>query len=225
MTKAGGTVVESKDNELRRHLMAVEIDLATKRIGNTSEDCLRWVLKFSRQNLDLLRPEERTALAADIRLLHAIPLTDFSTPDRRLEEQFVQPDEPTSDQELRGLQAEIAEGISALLSDPPGKWELPTRKAFLTRTVPPDSRSPRIIIRWEGDTRAMTIGRIVGLILHFGDRLRACPVCHTPFLSVRRQAYCSPACSQHERDRRKKAVKGIEANKEWTTRYKRKLRI
>jgi len=174
-----------------------------RRMGETSAARLRWVLDFAYRDLDILRREERVALAYDLLTLaaHTLPLgagghggpsTAATT---------------MSDESLRGYQREIAEGLRGMLDLRNLKaWPIPAQPALALRPMgssnPEDSRGPRFRVIFEGDERAGIIGGVAHLVIEAGDLLRSCRECGRPFVRVRRQEYCSATCSQKTRNRR-----------------------
>jgi hypothetical protein len=59
---------------------------------------------------------------------------------------------------------------------------------------------------WEAESeREAVIGGVVDLVLAVGSHFRSCAECGAPFVARKRQEYCSTACSQRKRDRRKRS--------------------
>jgi hypothetical protein len=176
--------------------------------GLTDAGRLRWVLEFSRKDLDALPSEELEAIAVDLRDATA-PWLAQKRPCMTM---------PAA--QLRALQQEISQGIQAVLGDlvpsvdaimmslgskPPRGWVLPETPTHLVR-VNLDDHGGYIRI-WrigEGtDERTAIVEGIARLMGQFGDRLCTCPVCGTPFLRQYRQAYCTVRCSNKVRNKRR----------------------
>lgn len=185
--------------DLRGHQLrkAVEADyreeeLARKRLGDTPEARLRWVVAFAQRDLDALRPEERIALGYDLRAL--IPTGWQITRDMG----------PMADADLRKRQRVMAERLGALLDG--ASWELPLRRAYLTRVGEAGGKTHRFQFTWQGDEAEGIICGVVDLLQQAGSRLRACakPDCKRPFIARKRQEFCSASCGQAVRNLRKK---------------------
>ncbi len=171
-----------------------EAQRATVRLGETPEKRLNWVIAFAMRDLNVLRREELMALGYDLR---ALPAPGW---------QGVRHVGPMSEPELIKLQGEIRVGIERFLTTPHG-WQLPPpRSARLCRTANGTGR-PRAERVWEGGERETIIAAVADLVIRCADRLRACMECRRPFVAVKRQEYCSTACSQRTRDRRKRERK------------------
>ena len=121
-------------DQMRQQLEADEqqMALAEKRMGRTPEEHLRWVIKFTQQDLDALRPEERIALGYDLRMLASLGWA----PPRTMQGvggygyTFRQEAGPMSDEDLRALHLEIAQGIQGLMSEARRPWQLPPPQAL-----------------------------------------------------------------------------------------------
>jgi hypothetical protein len=171
---------------------------------------LRWVLEFSRRDLEALPSEVLEALGDDLR--HAT--APWWVQQRRCTAM------PAA--QVRALQQEIHEGIQAVLGEsipfeetvmislghkhtPSGGWALPVAATHLVR-VRLDSHGRDIRIWRVGestDERTAILEGLANLIVKFGERLCTCPVCGTPFLRQYRQAYCKVRCSNKVRNRRR----------------------
>lgn len=171
-----------------------------RRMGETPEQRLRWVVDFARRDLDTLRPEERTALGHDLRWIAYWSLPDAVGVRTSLSD----PREPLPDRRLREYQRQIAEGLRGLLAEGGHHrpWKLPSRPV-LARA---GDQAFGFVLVFEGEERADIIGGVANLILlQAGKRLHACLYCKAPFVSKEnRQRYCTPTCSQRMRNRRRK---------------------
>jgi hypothetical protein len=166
------------------------------RIGETPAQRLGWVLEFLRKDLTRLLPGERAALGWDLRVIAIFSLRMGAGARGGLRSSL----QPMSDEALARYQEEIREGLRGLLSPDATTWRLPAEPAL--------SRKPRssgFEYLFLGDERAGVLGGIANLVLEAGDRLRACRECGNPFVAKEnRQHYCTPACSQRARNRRRK---------------------
>jgi hypothetical protein len=178
---------------------AEELQLATKRVGETTIKRMQWALnKFAQQDLDLLRPEERVALGYDLRGLVAVLLP------RSAGYRFYK--WPMPDDELRGYQRAFVEGLEGLLSDPPRPWIFPAGEArVIAETLRPNRR--RFAIQLGGDESAAVLGGLAMLVTEAGERLRRCQDCGIPFVAIRKEEYCGPSHAQRARNKRRPIVK------------------
>ena len=173
-----------------------EIELSFRRIGRTPEERLRWLMQdFLKKDLDLLRPEERVALGYDLRTLYP-----WHT-GRKMG--------PIPDLDLRNLHKEIGEGLRRLYPKVGEKmwhgWDFkPPEKITLRRMSDFYSKTSEFQTTWETKDEMISIlGGVLDLIVRAGQRIRVCIECGTPFYSTKRQEYCSSACSQRVRDRKR----------------------
>lgn len=186
-----------------------ELELSYKRMGRSPEERLKWLMEnFLKKDLDLLRPEERVALGYDLRTLYP-----WHT-GKKLE--------PIPDLILRSLHRKIGEGIKSLYPKVGKKSDLYSKTSeFLTlRSHGWDFKPPKTITlrrmsdfysktsefqtTWETKDEVISIlGGVLGLIDKAGQRIRACIECENPFYSTKRQEYCSSACSQRVRNRKR----------------------
>lgn len=116
-------------------------------------------------------------------------------------------------QEIRqGIQATFAESVSMANvtkmyfgEKPPAGWTIQLSAVHVFR-VGFDCPGGYFRIICVGDhteeREAILIG-VVNLLSKFGDRLRTCQVCRTPFLRQYRQEYCTVRCSNKVRNRRR----------------------
>ena len=176
-----------------------EQELAARRMGGTREERLHWVVtKFAAKDLEALRPDELRALGYDLRQLLSPP---WGVRRKR---------SPLPSDEVRRIQREVVKGLRILTQErratQPEEWELPPGTDRLVPWVSGDGtqRKRKFAIRSEGDEYTAIIRGVAYLILMAGEDLRACAQCHTPFVGVKRQAYCTTACSQQARDQRKR---------------------
>jgi hypothetical protein len=165
------------------------------RLGQTPADRLEWVLAFLKKDLSRLLPGERAALGWDLRVTAVFSLRMGLGSRGGLRSSL----QPMSDEVLAEYQREVREGLRQLLSPDAIPWRLPAAPA-LSRT----QRSSGFEYLFLGDERAGVLGAIANLVLEAGDRLRACRECGDPFVArENRQHYCTPACSQRTRNRRR----------------------
>ncbi len=182
-----------------------ELMLARKRMGDTPDKRLTWLLDFLRLDLDVKRPEERVALGYDLRMLGM-----ESTPVGRgsglagVGRSHFAPAGPMPDDTLRDLQRELAEAIRGLLGPSSRAWQLPPVRASIYRFSFPGAKPVLFGMRYDSeDERGGILWGAISLLQKAGGHLRLCPECQRIFLAVRRQAYCSAACSMRVRNRRR----------------------
>jgi hypothetical protein len=174
----------------------------------TPAECLQWVLDFIRRDLDTLPPGEVETLGHDLQ--HAVVPADVR------EKPCI--DMPAA--QVRALQQEIRQGIQATFAESvsmadltkmyfgqktPAGWTIQLSAVHVFR-VGYDCPGGYFRILCVGDhteeREAILIG-VVNLLSKFGDRLRTCQVCGTPFLRQYRQEYCQIRCSNKVRNRRR----------------------
>jgi hypothetical protein len=179
--------------------------LDEQRLGRTAEERLRWVVTFSQLDLRRLRPEERVALGHDLRAFALMQLP----PSGALKglggygSSYTTAEPVMSDAVLIQMQAEIAEGLRGLLSGTP--WYAPgPQQTMLARQSPPTARQTQLQVRWDyPDERSAILGGLFNVLLQAGDVLRPCRECGKPLVARKRQVYCSSACSNKFRDRKR----------------------
>ena len=180
--------------------------LAEKRMGRTPEERLRWVIKFTRQDLDTLRPEERIALGYDLRMLASLGWAPSPTL-KGLGGQaygYVVDVGAMPDEVLRTVQTEIARGLQGMMAETGQSWELPVpHKLYVSRMSPAGAKKTCFQVRWEGGEPEAILGGVLNLLLTAGKALKACAECQRPFVARKRQIYCCPVCSQRVRDRKR----------------------
>ena len=176
-----------------------EQELAVRRMGGTREERLRWVVaEFAIKDLDALRPDELRALGYDLRQLLSPP---WGVRRKR---------GPLPSDEVRRIQRDVVKGLRILTQErratQPEEWELPPGTDRLVPWVSGDgtARKRQFTIRSSGDEYTIILRGIAYLIVTAGEHLRACRQCQTPFVAVKRQEYCTTACSQQARDQRKR---------------------
>jgi hypothetical protein len=178
-----------------------QFDLARRRVGEKPEERLRWLLQFVRTDLNLLHPEERRALAYDLRAL----LTPTNIGAREFRSSVLTPEE--DDSLVEQLHAEIKRGLTNLLSEENSGW------TFKQPDYVAICRSTKLNAKRIGFIKKVhfaapsgkdaILNAVMDIILESGDLMRACSECKSPFVPVRRQEYCSIKCSQRARDRRR----------------------
>jgi len=185
------------DSQARRALQQAHTDfeeelLARKRIGSKPEERLRWLVdRFVRTDLAILRPEERVALGYDLLALVPRGQTVARLPG------------PMPETQIGVLHEEVARGIRAIAKGQ--SWTLPaTGAVVLMLRREKGSREQQIERHVTGNDINAVLAGIERLLMQEGSRLRACDECGTPFVARKRQAYCSPTCSQRTRTRRKR---------------------
>ena len=167
-----------------------------RRIGETAEQRLHWLLDFLRLDLALLTPGELEAKGDDLRAIamHELRGVLLKTTSA-----------PMPPGQLRSYQEQIDRGLRDLLGKE-CRWRLPGW-SVLER----DAQGVRIV--QEGaDERTGILSGVAQLVLAVGGHLRACadPTCGRPFVATKRQAYCSTKHSQRIRNRKR-----LDKQQEW----------
>lgn len=182
------------------------------------DDRIQWLLEFARRDLSRLPNKERLALDAVLKGI--FPDYRATGPGFQGGYSVV----PMSANNIRGIQQRLKMGLDSLLAG--GGWRLPGT---------PDGIA---LERWAGSdgvyaTRQTVLAEfpltfwlaVADWLVAAGPRLRACPECHTPFLAIRRQTYCSPQCSQRVRTRRWYEAHTTEARKKRRQAYQQEIRV
>lgn len=177
-----------------------------RRLGETAEQRLRWILDFARKDLSVLRPEEITALGADLRIIALWSLPRVS--------RLVGVRETIDAPRLAKYQREIAAGLLAILG-PQREWTLPEwavpARLVVHRETGSSPKRHSFRVRIEADERAAVLGAVAELLQVAGERLRTCLECGAPFIATKRQEYCLTTCSQKTRNRRKARASNVPA--------------
>jgi len=200
-------------NIQRANVVFAQQSLAQERVGETSKERLKWLLEFSKKNLDLLHPEERVALSYDLRaLLKGSQQADGLTGEPYLILRSVA-GKAMDESVFRELHREIKDGFKQLFSNKKSdedhlrQWAFPLPKTFhLWRQSGLISKRTRFQFLSQfdyDDEKGPILNSILNILIDSQNVLRACVFCYTPFVPVRRQEYCSQSCSQKARDKRR----------------------
>lgn len=181
------------------------------------DDRIRWLLEFARRDLSHLAKKELLALDATLKGIWP----DYQATGPGVQGRFSAV--PMSANEIRGIQQHLKMGLDSLLAG--GGWQLPGT---------PDGI---VLERWAGKDGVYRTHQtlradfpltfwiaVADWLVAAGPRLRACPECRTPFLSIRRQAYCSTQCSQRVRSRRWYVAHAAEAREKRVQAYQQEIR-
>jgi hypothetical protein len=181
-----------------------DMEKAAARVGSTAESKLRWLLQFKEKDLNSLTRGERIPLGNGLRCLPGSRPTHGGKVARSVSfmmEGFEMPDEMIF--ELQNWTM----NFFAALASPQGDYEYePPEKMLIHRMSP--LKSKRIIFQQmplfnsRGERPAVK-DAIINIVLAASDKLRFCLQCKAPFVAHRRQAYCTPKCSQTARDIRR----------------------
>ena len=172
-----------------------EEDLAARRIGRTAVERARWLMEQIGRDPGARRPEEWSALGWDLRALPRKPGWQG--------ERYPGPMSPEAALEL--LQ-EISRGVREFLSQA-GTWTIPPpREETLVRVRGSSGPYRAWIIRSHPEERVPILHAVKDLLVETAPQVRACreTTCGKPFVAVRRQEYCSAACSQKRRNKNRK---------------------
>jgi hypothetical protein len=160
-----------------------------RRVGETPEQRLRWIVILAQRDLDDLTPGEIEALGDDLRMA-AI----FSLP-RGVGLNTTTAAMPPG--VLQRYQDDIDRGLRAVLGKD-SRWPLSGRPVL-------ERRAGGFRIAVEGDEKTGILSGVAQLVVEAGDRLRACqdPACGAAFVATRRQNYCSIKHSQRVRNQKR----------------------
>jgi hypothetical protein len=183
------------------------LELGKRRVGETQADRLRWLIGFTKTDLDALHPEERVALGYDLRSL----VYGAGAGNRQMS--WLLPKTAMSEPVLRDVHEKISTGFNRLITAKANEtrpWLFPLPDSIgLTAYTDSKSKRLRFIVGTDirSDETAVILHGVLDLLLNSGGVLRKCSECEGPFVPVRRQEYCSARCSQRARDSRR-AIKG-----------------
>jgi hypothetical protein len=202
-------------------LQQQQIEIALRRVGLTTADQLRWLLRFAEQDLKQLYPEERAALGHDLRLLPIAIKQAGQAGDTPAVTHSSRPNAPMDETVLQRIHHEIRSGLKKLLAvDPADRetWTFPFPESVgLGGWVDRNTKRVNFTLVTRFATRDETtiiMNAVMSLLLTAQGLARNCTTCRKPFVPVGRQEYCSPVCSQRARDsRRQKPVKKTKAIK------------
>jgi hypothetical protein len=180
--KRGAKTTESAAD--RREFIHGFLALADK---HTDETRLAWLLNFAqRQGLASLRDEallrlQQEVVAFSIWAVDAVDTTDH---------------ERLSAEQLSLLSEKISGGIRAVVNGDSGEgWETP-KGSRVSRAIYKDPGGTVRVV-FHTDSPTLVIWKAQSLIAQYRDRILHCkrPGCGRWFLRVRRQRFCSEACS------------------------------
>jgi hypothetical protein len=182
----------------------------------TDDELLRELLNFTRLRIETLSREEHMTLGFDL-LSRFVLGRSTSVPIPIPEHLFTEP-------ELVEIQVQIAEGLRLLMMDrQDSTWELPNISRNVARVSALGYVETHFSMVYSTkDFTAMVINAIADFIVRAGQRLRVCANCRALFVANKRQAYCSPSCSQAKRTQRKRdRMQPISTDEvQWYTRQK-----
>lgn len=199
------------------------VDVSLRRIGATPRDRLKWLFDFANADFDQLYDEEKIALGYELSTLVALKAmgtfkSEFIKAKGRPPDLKEFPPQTftigISESLLRDAQADLKKRLAQLFSDEgenAGIWPVPIPTAlFYRRHTPLDAKRVGLTLSADVNgsgpdaTKKNIIYLFTDIIGNAQHLLRACAECHTPFMPVRRQEYCSVKCSQRVRDRKRK---------------------
>jgi hypothetical protein len=176
--------------------------------GLTEAGRLRWILEFTRMDLQAMPTEAVKAIGDDLRHA-AAPWYSH-----------VQESAPMPADQVQALQEEIRRGIHAVLSDsidflefmrisrgdrgPKAGWALPVAARHLVPVRIGRQNQAKLLCVSQGENEwAEILDGVGGLLSKLYDQLRTCSVCGTLFVRQYRQEYCTVRCSNKVRNRRR----------------------
>lgn len=198
---AKSTERDEREEIRSRALWEQETRLVKKRIGETPTEFLRWIINFLKMDLDSQRSEELTALAYDLR---SFPAISGGGKGGRLQLPWPSDSSAIPKAAIRKIQDEVSIQIKRLITDPSYRWRIPAESADLVYEKSAELKDGRFRVVWNcRDEVTAIITAAIHLLLEPGQRIRTCQECRDVFLAHGRQDYCSTACSQRMRDRRR----------------------
>jgi hypothetical protein len=167
------------------------VEALVRRMGETPEQRLRWVVDFTGLDLDSRKMGEIEAKGDDLRMIAA-----FSAPHGVLRTMKTAP-VPLG--VLKNYQHRIEQGLREVLGTD-ARWALSGRPVLERR-----EGGFRLVVDGQGDEMAGILSAVAQLVVEVGEHLRTCadPKCGRPFVAVKRQAYCSVQHSQRVRNQKR----------------------
>ena len=174
-----------------------------------------WLLNFVQTDLTTLSPEDWRSLQDEL-VVFSLPPNQFSPGDRPSVGAL---ERPPQRREIEGIQRELKRGITRLLKSQP--WtikDVQIRRILLWR-------EGKIVRAYWGRTfRERFLVAAANLLEEVGESIKVCPECERLFPAVKRQAYCSPRCSQNVRTRKFRARHKETLQERRRARYEESLR-
>ena len=213
---ASGVLPKWYEKEIREH-----IHLGLQKVGTSDEGKARWLLRFAAADLATMLSGQRLDLRWEILAFVLPPSSQFMyVPIDRQGEIQVPVD---------SLHAWLREGIGQLrLPDVPGReqpvWILNTRSSwYLMRDQ--DGLFAASQGEGEADSTAERFEAEVARVLsNLSRAFTFCHNCGNPFIKSRRQAYCSPTCSQSFRTRKYRSKDPERARQQRHAAYERLIK-
>jgi hypothetical protein len=170
-----------------------DLRAASRTIGDTAEDRLRWVTTFARA--PLLQHSADFAKAGDCLVALAWPVPPMVV---------VPP--PLSRETVTTLHDELRTILSDLVTRDAGSTVFPVKAPVQLARLTAMHKKPAMwatsrTIRTD-DPRTDILLAVQHYVVAGGGRLLACLECRAPFVGRKRQEYCSEVCSQRARTRR-----------------------
>ena len=175
-----------------------EIMVGVSRFGSDLKTRVRWLLDFVERDLSTREAARDAALQMLLFALAGRFTGEGARAPARMDAVSGEALDPQHVREVfssvERLQREVKEALTAFASD--GRCRLPFKIVGLERL--PDGRVLPIV---GGDWRSRFYGAVLMLAVELGPALGVCanPKCRKLFFRSRRQAYCTPRCSQRQR--------------------------
>jgi hypothetical protein len=191
----------------------------------TDDERLRWLLDFTRLKIEALSHEAQLILAFDLHQFLCV---------RPIGKPVPIPAGVPREPELLDIQRHVAQGLRAIMAedhkdtDLSTGWILPPIDRRVVRVSALGYVETTLNILYSPDNIvSMLVNAIADFVVRAGQRLRVCANCRTLFVANKRQAYCTPACSQTKRTQRKRArmLPASTDEQHWYTRQKPRKKV
>ena len=190
-----------------------------ERVGIEAEPRLRWLLRFGELDLDSLTDQQREAVRLEARAFLALQEVEPAV--RRQLLRFPPPTAATpgmlTQAETRSMHSWLRKGLGRLRVSE--TWEFAPRVRYQL-----DAYRGLLFSRLRANSRVEQFKALA--YDAFRDarfRFRLCPECSRPFVPVRRQSYCSSACSQAWRTRKWRSTHREKVRKMRRDQYRRSI--
>ncbi len=190
------------EDDIRRNLA-----LAREKVGSSDESRARWLLQFAATDLARLLPGQRQDLEWEILAFATSSYPEISRFRANLGGKIEVPVDALHAEikgGIRALEEEVDPQEAALKGEPPlSTWTIshmnPWTEARLVRI------KDRLVVDSRMDPSALFYSAVARALASQAERFRFCRTCGQSFIARKRQAYCTPTCSQTFRTRKFRA--------------------
>lgn len=177
--------------------MLDQLRVAAQQLDAEPGGMLGWIVRFAREDPARWLPADREAHGYRLLAFAGFGGATWMLPSVR----------PLTPREVTGLHAELRGLLRALVSVPAAQTvEIPADglRTGLLRATPPGVKPAIFGYSRGGPLRTMLFQKL-GELVAVSTKLLGCRFCNEPFLSLLKQRFCGPKCTQQWHDREKRA--------------------